>query len=248
MVTAATAALASASVAVVVLGGSGSSSTTAAAAGGPNAGTTAQAAPAPVFTNPRKIDNRYLPLTAKQRCTFRGEDDDGTKTRSALTRLDRAKRFSIAGQRVDAAVFEDKEFKAGKHVETAIDYYAEADDGTVYYLGENVQNIRNGKVVNHRGTWLYGKHTDAPGVAMPADPQLGSQWHFEDVPGITTESNRVEETGLRTEAAGRVFTDVIRVQEFTQPEGELEYKLYATGIGMIVSYDPDGRSELVGCR
>jgi hypothetical protein len=243
-----TAALASVSVTVVAFAGSGSSSTTAATAAGPNTGTTAQAAPAPVFSNPRKIDNRYLPLTARKRCTFRGEDRDGTKSRSVLTLLDRTKRFSVAGQPVDAAVFEDKAFEAGRHVETAIDYYAQADDGTVYYLGEDVTNIRNGKVLNHRGTWRYGKHTDVPGVAMAADPQVGAQWRFEDVPGITTESNRVEETGLRTKAAGRLFTDVIRVSEFIQPEGELEYKLYAAGIGTIVSYDPDGRSELVGCR
>jgi hypothetical protein len=179
---------------------------------------------------------------------FRGKRKDGTTERSVLTRLERTKRFTVAGQRVDAAVFEDKAFEAGKHVETALDYYAQADDGTVYYLGEHVRNIKNGRLISTEGTWLLGKHTDVPGVAMPANPQVGAQWHFEDVPGITTESNTVEETGLRTKAAGRLFTDVIRVQEFIQPQGELEYKLYASGTGTIVSYDPESRSELVGCR
>ncbi len=62
------------------------------------------------------------------------------------------------------------------------------------------------------------------------------------MPGITTESNRVEETGLRARAGGKLYTDVIRTQEFIQPEGEVEYKLYAPGVGLITEYPPDGRS------
>jgi hypothetical protein len=243
IVTAVAAGVAAASLALATGGGSGSSSTAAAPGAQPSSGTGS-----PTFSNPRVINNRYLPLTAKRRCTFRGRTKDGTPERSVLTRLNRTRRFTVAGQRVDAAVFEDKAFEAGRHVETALDYYAQADDGTVYYLGEHVRNIRNGKVVNTEGTWLLGKHTNVPGVAMAANPHVGAQWHFEDVPGITTESNTVEETGLRTKALGRIFTDVIRVQEFIQPQGELEYKLYASGVGTIVSYDPETRSELVGCR
>lgn len=90
-----------------------------------------------------------------------------------------------------------------------------------------------GKVVNHEGTWLLGKHTDVPGVAMPAHPKLGDQYRFEDVPGITAESNRVEEVGMRAKAGRTLYTGVIRIQEFIQPEGEIEYKLYGPGIGKI---------------
>ena len=41
---------------------------------------------------------------------------------------------------------------------------------------------------------------------------------------------------------------MIRVQEFIQPEGDVEYKLYAPGVGVITEYPPDGRTELAGCR
>ena len=201
-----------------------------------------------VFSNPRRIDNRYLPLTAKRQCAFRGVTKDGGTERSVFTRLDRTRRFTIAGKPVDAAVFEDRDYEDGEHIETAIDYFAQADDGTVYYLGENVRNLKKGKLVDRKGSWLLGKDTDVPGVAMPPNPRIGDKWHFEDVPGITTESDTVEETALRTKAAGRVFTDVVRVSEFTQPEGELEYKLYAAGVGIVVSYDPDVRTALLWCH
>ena len=125
-------------------------------------------------------------------------------------------------------------------MESTLDYFAQADDGTVYYFGERVDNIRDGKVVDHKGTWLYGRDTDVLGVAMLPNPKVGEQYRFEDVPGITTESNRIEETGLRVKSGRRLHTDVLRTSEFIQPEGELEHKLYAPGVGTIVEYDPDG--------
>jgi hypothetical protein len=203
----------------------------------------ADAPATPVFTNPLKIDNPYLPLSTHRRCEFRGEG-----SRSVLTLLNTTRRFDVSGRPVDVAVLRDDAYERGKLVERTRDYFAQADDGTVYYFGEDVDNIRNGRVVDHDGTWLYGKHTDALGVAMLPNPKVGEQYHFEDVPGVTTESNRVEETGARAEAGGRLHANVIRISEFIQPEGELEHKLYAPGVGTIVSYDPEGRSELVRCR
>lgn len=205
------------------------------------------AAPAPVFSDPTTIDNRYLPLTAQHRCELRGTADDGTRERNVRTVLERTKRFDVAGQRVDAVVLRDSAYEDGKLVEKTFDYFAQSDDGTVYYLGEDVDNIRRGKVANHKGSWLYGRDTDVLGVAMPTDPQVGDQFRFEDVPGVTTESNRVEEAGMRARAAGRTFTGVIRIQEFIQPEGEVEYKLYAPDVGLLVEYPPDGRTALTGC-
>jgi hypothetical protein len=220
-----------------------------AALGGAAAVSGAQGGPAaPVFSDPDTIDNPYLPLTAHRRCTMRGRADDGTRERGVRTVLRRTKRFDVEGQRVDAAVIRDDAYEDGKLVERTLDYFAQADDGTVYYLGEDVDNYRRGKVVDHDGSWLYGRDTDVLGVSMPASPQLGDQWRFEDVPGVTTESDRVEETGLRARAVGRDFTGVIRIQEFVQPEGEVEYKLYAPGAGVIVEYPPDARIAFAGCR
>jgi hypothetical protein len=208
----------------------------------------AQGGPAgPVFSDPAKIDNTYLPLTAERRCVMRGRADDGTRERSVRTVLARTKRFDVAGQRVEAAIIRDDAYEDGRLVERTLDYFAQADDGVVYYLGEDVDNIRRGKVVDHDGSWLYGRDTDVLGVAMPADPKVGDQFRFEDVPGVTSESNRVEETGMRARAGGRDFTGVIRIQEFVQPEGEVEYKLYAPGVGLVVEYPPDARTAFAGC-
>lgn len=235
------AAMAGLVVGTLVAGGAGSAT--------PQTEAVAAAATPPTFSDPGRIDNRYLPLTNFKTCVMRGETVDGEKEKSVRTVLKRTKTFTVGGQQVRAAVIRDDAYEGGELVESTLDYFGQADDGTVYYFGEQVKNLKNGKVVNTNGTWLYGKDTDRLGVAMPPEPQLGQQWHLEDVPGLTTESNRVEETGLRTKVRKRgVRTDVIRVQEFIQPEGETEYKLYASGIGLVAEYPPDGTSFFAGCR
>jgi hypothetical protein len=207
----------------------------------------AAASAVPGFSSPTTIDNPYLPLTKWRSCELRGVQDDGTRERGVLKLLKRTRTFRIDGQSVKAVVIQDNAYEDGRLVERTFDYFAQADDGTVHYLGEHVNNIRRGRVVNHHGTWLYGKNTDVLGVAMPAAPRLGDQWRLEDVPGITTESDRVEETGMRARVRGRLYTNVIRTQEFIQPEGEVEYKLYAPGVGLITEYPPDGRALLHRC-
>jgi len=206
------------------------------------------AAATPTFSNPTTIDNRYLPLTKFTTCVMRGKADDGTRERSVKTVLKRRKAFTFEGRQVQTVVLRDNAYEDGELVESKFDYFGQSDEGTVYYFGEQVKNLRNGKVINTNGTWLYGKDTDRLGVAMPNEPQLGQQWNFEDVPGLTTESNRVEEIDVRTKVGKRVRTDVIRIQEFIQPEGEVEYKLYASGIGTVAEYPPGARTVFVSCR
>ena len=164
------------------------------------------------------------------------------------TLLDRTKPFRVAGETVEAAVIEDRAIEDGELVERTLDYFAQDDGGTVYYLGEHVDNYENGKVVNHRGTWLYGKHTDTMGVGMPARPRVGSRWRHEDVPGVTTESDEVVAVLDKVRVRGKTYRDVLKVRERIEPENEREIKLYAPGVGNISERPPDGRVELVRCE
>lgn len=198
------------------------------------------------FSNPTQIDNPYLPLSKFSRCELRGQED-GAKVRVVRTRLDRTRTFRHNGRKFQAVVIEDKAIEDGELVERTLDYWAQGDGGTVYYLGEHVDNYKNGKVDNHHGTWLYGKHTDKMGVGMPAKPRVGSRWRHEDVPGITTESDEVIARLKKVTVRGKTYRNVIKVRELIQPQDEAEVKLYAPGVGNISERPPDGLVELVGC-
>jgi hypothetical protein len=199
------------------------------------------------FSNPTDIDNRYLPLTRFDRCVLRGRED-GASVRVVRRLRDRTRKFRHAGRTFRAAVIADRAFENGKLVERTLDYFAQGDGGTVYYLGEHVDNYENGRVVNHRGTWLYGKHTDTMGVGMLARPRVGSRWRHEDVPGVTTESDKVVAILSKVTVRGTTYRDVLKVRERIKPEDETEFKLYAPRVGNISERAPDGRVELVGCK
>ena len=188
------------------------------------------------------IDNPYLPLTKFSRCELAGGGETVVRTL-----LPRTREFEVDGETVDARTIEDRAFVRGELVERTLDYFTQRDDGTVLYLGEQVDNYEDGKVADHDGTWLLGEHTKTPGVAMPPDPRVGSTWRFEDVPGVTTESNRVMRRLPSMRAGGREYRDVIEVRESIQPDDEIELKYYARGTGVIREQPPDGRVELTGC-
>jgi hypothetical protein len=200
----------------------------------------------PRFSEPRRIDNPYLPLTRFRSCELRGQED-GAEVRVVRRLLDTTEPFRVGDSTVRTAVIEDRAFEDGELVERTLDYFAQADDGTVYYFGEDVDDYSNGRVVGHKGAWRYGRHTERLGVAMPARPRFGDRWRFEDVPGITIETDLVVERlpGLRVR--GSDYRDVIRVRESLQPEGVTEHKLYARGFGVVQERPPDGRVDLVAC-
>jgi len=198
------------------------------------------------FTHPRDIDNRHDPLTENHRCVLRGTED-GAHIRIVRTLLDRTKTFQINGDAVRAAVIEDREFEDGEIAERTLDYFAQDDRGTVWYLGEDVDSYENGKVVGHGGAWLYGKDTDKMGVEMAAHPRVGTRWRHERVPGITHESDRVVAILDKATVRGKTYHDVVKVREHTRPDDEVEFKLYAPGVGNIQERPPDGRLGLVGC-
>ena len=147
---------------------------------------------------------------------LRGKED-GAHVRVVRTLLDRTKRFRGNGEPVRAAVIEDREFEDGELVERTLDYFAQDDRGTVWYLGEDVDSYENGKVVGHGGAWLYGKDTNKMGVGMPAHPRVGTRWRHEDVPGDPFESDKAVAILDKATVRGKTYHDVLKVRERPGP-------------------------------
>jgi hypothetical protein len=195
------------------------------------------AAPASAaFSDPTRIDNPYLPLSKFHRCTYAGEED-GARIRIRRTVLERTKEFVVDGAAVEAMIVKDRVREDGKLIEDTRDFFAQDDRGAVRYFGERVDNIRNGRVVDHGGSWLFGLDTDEIGVLMPAHPGRGHRWLSENAPPITVEHDRV------VAKQGRRIT----VREFALPDREVEHKIYERGVGVVAELPPEGDVGLVGC-
>lgn len=193
-------------------------------------GSAAALAAAPKFTNPTKITNRFLPLSNLHKDVLEGGSGKSS-SRVERTLLKGTKTFRIGKQNVKAAIVEDRDYADGKLEEITRDYFAQSDDGTVYYLGEDVDNYRNGKVVGHSGAWLYGRQTRTLGVIMAARPAKGTKWQLENVPGVTMEDDQVVSLSETVVTPSGTYRNCIKVKETTSDE--VEFKYYAPGVGVV---------------
>ncbi len=211
----------------------------------PAAGAAADSNP-PSFSDPTRIDNPYLPLSKFTSCTLKGHEG-AQMLRIKRKVLDRTRTFDVEGVPVEAMVVKDRVWADGKLIERTIDFFAQDDEGTVHYLGENVDNIRDGQVVDHHGGWLYGRDTQKLGVLIPAVTHVGVHWLSEDAPPITVEHDRIVSDGGSVEVQGHTYDKTIKVREFALPDREVEYKVYAKGVGVVQELPPEGDVGLVGC-
>jgi hypothetical protein len=204
---------------------------------GAGLGDNAQAEP-PRFSHPQAITNPYLPLASLKQDVL--ENESGRVERTAKPELH--KTFRVGGQTVEALVVEDRDYENSKLTEVTLDYFAQDDDGIVYYLGEDVDEYKGGRIVSHGGAWLWGKDTPHPGVLMPAHPRVGDRFQAEDVPHVTREKDEVVSVSETVTVPAGTYTNCVKIKEQTS-DGDTEYKFYAPGVGCVREVESDG--ELV---
>jgi hypothetical protein len=195
------------------------------------------------FRHPRDITNPLLPLAYLKQDVLEGTEG-GIKVRIERTILPKKqKAFKIAGQTVESLVMEDREIKNGELEEVTLDYFAQDDEGTVYYLGEDVDEYENGKVKGHSGAWLLGKDTRAPGVIIPAHPKLGDKFKSEDVNKEIHEEDEVVAVGEAVSVPAGTYENCVKVKELLA-DGATEFKFYAPGVGVVREVPADGDVRL----
>jgi hypothetical protein len=199
-------------------------------------GGSAQTEP-PRFSHPQAITNPYLPLAFLKQDVL--ESESGRVERTAKPELH--KTFPVGDQTVEALVVEDRDYENGKLTEVTLDYFAQADDGTVYYLGEDVDEYKDSRVVGHGGAWLWGKDTRHPGVLMPAHPQVGDKFQAENVPHITREKDEVVSVSETVTVPAGSYQNCVKIKE-NASDGSTEYKFYAPGVGCVK--EVEGKTEL----
>jgi hypothetical protein len=192
----------------------------------------------PRFSQSREITNPYLPLASLKQDILQNENERVERT----AQPDTHKTFQIGGQTVEALTVEDREFNAsGELTEATRDYFAQDDEGNVYYLGEDVDEYKGGRVVGHSGAWMLGKDTQTPGLLMPAHPKVGDKFKSEDVPHITWEADEVMSVTETVAVLTGTYQNCVRIKE-TASDDSTEYKLYAPGVGCVKEIE--GKTEL----
>jgi len=191
------------------------------------------------FSDPTAVTNPLFPIAELDSAILNGRvDGEPFYTETTLLPFTRLVEWT-PGQCVRVLVSQYMAFLDGKLQETAIDLYAQADDGSVWYLGEDVFDYdAAGRIVTTEGTWHGG--TEGPAaMIMPSGPQVGDAHRPENIPGNVFEEVTITKVGQTFEGpSGPVSGGIVGTE--THQDGTLSDKLFAPGYGEFRSTDgPD---------
>ena len=191
---------------------------------------------APTFSDPTTITNPLFPISRLRSVVFSGRVD-GKPFHTETTLLPETRMIEWSpGQTVRARVSQYFAYVDGRVEEVALDYYAQADDGSVWYLGEDVNDYdRNGFVDSTLGSWLAGRE-GPPEMIMPAHPRVGDVHRAENIPAIAFEEVAIKTVGKTVDGpAGRVRGAMVARE--LHDDGTYSDKVFAPGYGEFFTGD-----------
>jgi hypothetical protein len=184
---------------------------------------------APTFSDPANITNPLFPIRDLHSAVLSGKVE-GKAFHTETTLLPETRIIEwTKGQKVETLVSQYVAYLDGRIEEVALDYYAQADDGSVWYFGEDVFNYKDGYIADTGGTWLAGKD-GPPAMIMPGNPQVGEVYRPENIPGLVFEEVVVKAVDQRVNGPHGPVEGAIIARELHQ-DGSREDKTFAPGYG-----------------
>jgi hypothetical protein len=195
----------------------------------------------PSFSHPTAITNPLFPIARLRSAVLLGRVD-GRPFRSETTLLPGTATVVLNGRRIRVLLSQYMAFVNGRLDEVALDRYAQADDGSVWYLGEDVFDYRRGAVGVTEGTWLAGRDGPAA-MIMPAKPRVGDVFRTENIPGVVFEEVTVTATGKTVPGPHGTVGGAILGEEL-HLDGSRSPKTFAPGYGEFLTVDGADREAL----
>jgi len=199
-----------------------------------------EAPAASAFPNPPDVTNPYFPLDPGTVYVYAGSEGDVVLDNVVTVTHDTKTVLGVKNVVVLDEVYED-----GDLVERTFDYYAEADDGDVWYFGEDSFEYQDGVLVGTAGTWLAGVDGARAGRIMLADPQVGDAYCQEDAPGVAADRAKVlSVTDSECVPYGCANGNVLETFDDTPFDRKaVEEKTYFFGVGMAAEEGLHGSKE-----
>lgn len=186
------------------------------------------------FDNPIVIDNKYFPLTPGTQWVYEGFTEEGGRQiphSIIFTVTDLTK--EVLGVRSIVAYIVD--YSDNQLVEAEIAFYAQDNDGNVWFMGEYPEVYENGKMVE-APAWIPGYKNAEAGIVMKAEPLLDQPSYAQGWGPAVNWTDRGHVVGLGEETCVPVscYEDVLITEEFSQAEPDaFQVKYYAPGVGNV---------------
>lgn len=173
--------------------------------------------------------NTYFILEPGYQMVLEGIEE-GDTVRLIITVLGEIKKIGDT----ETGIVEERETVNREIAEISRNFFAFCrQNRSIYYFGEEVDNYKNGKVVNHDGSWIAGGK-NKPGLLMPGLILLGGRYYQEIAPGIAMDRAEIMSMNENVQTPAGEFSDCLKTEETNalKPK-EKEFKYYAPGIGLV---------------
>jgi hypothetical protein len=189
------------------------------------------------FTSPK--GNDFFPLIPGTVWTYEG---NGQREVVTVTQ----QRRTIQGVSAQAVSDIVDDVATNARIETTTDYFAAANDGTVWYLGEDTLENQTG---SRAGTWRAGVDGSEAGIIMEATPEPGDSYRQEFAPtaklGPAEDIATVQSKDGTLVVQGVTYTNTLKTRDGSCVEAGFENKYYAPKVGLILTTKGNDSLELV---
>jgi hypothetical protein len=183
------------------------------------------------------ITNQWLSLKPGTKLIYKGSaipegENTRVKRRVVTTVTDLSK--WIDGVRT--LVIWERDYTAGKLGESELAFFGQDKAGNVWLLGEYPEEYENGKFAD-APTWISGQKGARAGIAMLANPKVGSPDYaqgFAPPPVEFVDRAKVYKKGQKTCVPVKCYNNVLVIEEFEKGvPGVFHLKYYAPKVGLV---------------
>jgi len=195
---------------------------------------------------PTVIDNPYLPLIPGTSYTYETETDEGLERIIVEVLADTREVLGITN-----VVVRDRVYFDDVLIEDTHDWFAQDNEGSVWYFGEDVDNYNynnNGDLIDisHEGAWEAGVDGAQPGITMKANPRIGDSYRQEYYQNEAEDLAVVAHIEVNITLVDGTEYITLKVKEWNplDPDAGFEYKYYAPEVGLVREENEDGDEKI----
>ena len=190
-----------------------------------------------------EIDNPYFTLTPGATFVYESQTAEDTE-RIVVIVTNETKTVALG---VTARVVWDRVYLNGELIEDTKDWYAQHNDGTVWYFGEDTAELSGGQITSHHGAWEAGVDGAKPGIIMKANPQIGDTYRQEFFKDVAEDKADVLALNEAVTVPYGSYMGCLKTRDYTPLEPGVEAeKFYCTEVGFTtLELEGGERVELV---
>ena len=146
---------------------------------------------------------------------------------------------------VTCVVVHDTHYRNGQVIENTIDWFAQDDDGNVWYFGEDTHTFEPGNPVpvSSHGSFTSGVNGAQAGIVMLANPEVGDFYNQELAPGVAEDLASVRSLAATVHVGYGSFANALVTLDVNPLDPSVENKYFAEGVGHLLTTNADGEYE-----